>query len=204
MRKNSLVAPHWFVLTSPRSCLFTSHSPHAALQECSAEIFDHFAWFQHCIEGLIPLLTCLGVLVYHDIISRWYGPCQAWSFKEQSFIVYGKSLFIQFSLNNLWWPDSPRHEKPSRKIRKGKIALFDKTYKLCMMGANIYVVVEINGKCFIYNSRPWYRMVAIRSNICMQAFNSYIKRLLPVRTRNITLFQNEIRLMISAKEGIKP
>jgi hypothetical protein len=51
---------------------------------------------------------------------------------------------------------SPRSDRKNKieKIRRGRLALFDKADKLGMIGANVYVVVEINGKYFIYNSQP--------------------------------------------------
>jgi len=38
------------------------------------------------------------------------------------------------------------------KIRRGKLAFFNKRDKLAMTGVNIYTVIKINGKISIYDS----------------------------------------------------
>ena len=38
-------------------------------------------------------------------------------------------------------------------VRKERITLFNKAYNLSSNGANVYAIVEYNGKLFIYNSR---------------------------------------------------
>jgi hypothetical protein len=48
-----------------------------------------------------------------------------------------------------------RFDKKNRikKIRKRRFTFFNKINKLGMIGANIYVIIKINDKYFIYNSR---------------------------------------------------
>jgi hypothetical protein len=44
-------------------------------------------------------------------------------------------------------------KKKFEKIRKKRIILFNKANNLSLNGANVYVVIEYNGKYSIYNSR---------------------------------------------------
>jgi hypothetical protein len=39
-------------------------------------------------------------------------------------------------------------------LRRGKLGLFNRADKLAMIGANVLVIFEINGKYSIYNSQP--------------------------------------------------
>jgi hypothetical protein len=49
-------------------------------------------------------------------------------------------------------PPSERKRK-TEKVRKERTTLFNKANNLSSNGANVYVVVEYNGKYSIYNSR---------------------------------------------------
>jgi hypothetical protein len=51
---------------------------------------------------------------------------------------------------------SPQSDRKNRieKVRRERIALFNKVDKLGMIGANAYMIVEMNSKYFIYNSSP--------------------------------------------------
>jgi hypothetical protein len=44
-------------------------------------------------------------------------------------------------------------KKKIEKVRKERIILFNKANNLGSNGANVYVIIEYNGKYFIYNSR---------------------------------------------------
>ena len=51
---------------------------------------------------------------------------------------------------------SPQFDRKNRivRVRRGRLALINRADKLGMISANVYaVVVEINGKFFIYDSR---------------------------------------------------
>ncbi len=45
------------------------------------------------------------------------------------------------------------YKKKTEKVRKERIILFNKANNLGLNGANVYVIIEYNGKYFIYNSR---------------------------------------------------
>ena len=47
---------------------------------------------------------------------------------------------------------SPERKRETEKVRKERLTLFNKANKLGSNGANVYVIVEYNGKYFIYNS----------------------------------------------------
>ncbi len=51
---------------------------------------------------------------------------------------------------------SPQFDRKNRieKVRRGRLALFNKADKLGMIGANVYIIIKMNGKYFIYNSSP--------------------------------------------------
>jgi len=45
-------------------------------------------------------------------------------------------------------------KRSTEKVRRERITLINKANKLGLNGASVYVVVEYNGKFFLYNSRP--------------------------------------------------
>ena len=50
-------------------------------------------------------------------------------------------------------PQSNRKNQTERK-RRGKLGLINRADKVAMIGANVLVIIEINGKYSIYNSQP--------------------------------------------------
>src|SRR5450755_3438812 len=48
---------------------------------------------------------------------------------------------------------SSERKNKNEKVRRENITFFNKAYKFSSNGANVYAIVEYNGKIFIYNSR---------------------------------------------------
>jgi hypothetical protein len=91
---------------------------------------------------------------------------------------------------------SSKYKKKIEKIRKERITLFNKINNLSSNGANVYVIIEYNGKYSIYNSRSdkeWFSLEVILVNHIIFTFR---KSILTALKRDIILFQNEISQMI--------
>jgi len=108
------------------------------------------------------------------------------------------SIFGRFKMKT-----SPsEREKKTEKLRKERIALFNKANNLGSNGANMYLIVEYNEKYFIYNSRsdkelpPSETMLVIDIVFAL----SSAKGTLTARGRDIIRFQNGVPQMISVEE----
>jgi hypothetical protein len=94
------------------------------------------------------------------------------------------------------------HKKKTEKIRKKRITLFNKANNLGLNGANVYVIIEYNGKYFIYNSRsdkewPPSEIILISDNIFALFL---VKDSLTVRKRDIIRFRNGVPPTISVEK----
>ena len=115
-----------------------------------------------------------------------------------------KAKFSSFSI--LWrfkMKTTPSERKrKTEKVRKERITLFNKANNLGLNGANVYVIVEYNGRYFIYNSRldkEWPPSKAILVRDIIFAF-VLSEGALTVRRIDIIRFQNGIHPRISVEE----
>src|SRR6266498_1924584 len=96
--------------------------------------------------------------------------------------------FLCYSYSTFKMKTSPsERKKKTEKVRRERITLFNKANNLGSNGANVYVIVEYNGKYFIYNSysdKEWPPSEAMLvSDIIFALFS--VKGTLTVRRRDI-------------------
>ncbi len=93
-------------------------------------------------------------------------------------------------------------KKKIEKVRKERIIFFNKANNLGSNDANVYVIVEYNGKYFIYNScsdKEWSPLdVMLVNNIIFVLFSA--KDILIARRRDIIRFRNDVFRTIFVEE----
>jgi hypothetical protein len=71
---------------------------------------------------------------------------------------------------------SSKRKKNMKKVRRERITFFNKVNNFSLNNANVYVIIEYNGKYFIYNSRPdkeWPSLeVMLVSDIAIALFSA--------------------------------
>src|SRR5438045_3976697 len=100
---------------------------------------------------------------------------------------------------------SPRSHRKNQteKKRRGKLGLFNRADKLAMIGANVLVILEINGKYSIYNSQPDMSWVPSNATLVCWRHNTILsgKDVLTDKRRGIIHFRNSIPRMTSVNAG---
>jgi hypothetical protein len=94
-----------------------------------------------------------------------------------------------------------KRKKKIEKIRKERIILFNKANNFGSNGANVYVIIEYNGKYFIYNNsdKEWPPSeIILISDIIFALFS--VKDILTVRKKDIIRFRNGIFPTISVEK----
>jgi hypothetical protein len=74
-------------------------------------------------------------------------------FSSISFSSRPREIFYFFAAIIIAFFQSNKKNQTKRK-RKKKLSLINRADKVAMIGANVLVIIEINGKYFIYNSQP--------------------------------------------------